>query len=81
MSPDMIAGTGILRGIVAAVLLVAFVGLWFWCYGARRRPVYEAAAQMPLEDDVYRTPACCRGGGSRDAKTALADAELRGATR
>jgi cytochrome c oxidase cbb3-type subunit 4 len=81
MSPDMTADTGILRGIVAAVLLVAFVGLWVWCYSARRRPMYEAAAQLPLEDDIYRVPACCRGGGSRDALTGQADEELRGATR
>jgi len=56
MSPEMVAGTGIVRGIVAGVLLIAFVALWFWCYSARRRPMFDAAAQMPLEDDTYSEP-------------------------
>ncbi len=54
MSPEMIAGTGILRGVVAGVLLVAFVALWLWAYSGRRRPAFEAAARLPLEDDAYQ---------------------------
>jgi cytochrome c oxidase cbb3-type subunit 4 len=54
MSPAMIAGTGILRGVVAGVLLIAFLALWAWAYSGRRRPAFEAAAQMPLEDDAYQ---------------------------
>ncbi len=60
MSPEMLAGTGILRGVIAGVLLVAFVAIWLWAFSGRRRPAFEAAARMPLEDDTYqRTAACC----------------------
>ena len=54
MSPEMMAGTGTLRGVVAGVLLVAFIALWLWAYSARRRPAFDAAARMPLENDDYR---------------------------
>jgi len=55
MSPEMIAGTGIVRGVVAAVLLVAFMSLWLWAYSHRRRAMFDSAARLPLEDDIYGT--------------------------
>jgi cytochrome c oxidase cbb3-type subunit 4 len=55
MSPEMLATTGIVRGIVAAVLLVAFTALWAWAYSGRRRAMFDALSQMPLEDDDYHT--------------------------
>jgi len=62
MSPDMIAGIGILRGGMAAVLLVAFIALWVWAYSGRRRAAFEAAAHLPLEDDAQAS----HGVGGRD---------------
>jgi cytochrome c oxidase cbb3-type subunit IV len=53
MSPEMLAATGVVRGIIAAVLLVLFVALWLWAYGGRRRAMFDAMAQLPLEDDAY----------------------------
>ena len=53
MSPEMLAGVGVARGVVAAVLLVAFIALWLWAYSGRRRVVFDSAAQLPLEDDTY----------------------------
>ena len=53
MSPEVMAGTGILRGIVAGVLLFAFIATWLWAYSGRRRPAFDAAARLPLEDDTY----------------------------
>lgn len=55
MSPELLAGVGVLRGVIAAVLLVAFIALWLWAYSARRRVVFDHAAQLPLEDDTYST--------------------------
>jgi cytochrome c oxidase cbb3-type subunit 4 len=51
MSPQVLAGTGVLRGVVAGVLLVAFLALWVWAYSGRRRSTFEAAARLPFEDD------------------------------
>ncbi len=55
MSPEMVAGTGILRGVVAGALLVAFIGLWLWAYSGRRRAMFDRAALLPLEDDTCGT--------------------------
>lgn len=57
MSPAMLAGTGILSGVVAGILLAAFLAVWLWAYSARRRAAFDAVAQLPLEDDDYRTEA------------------------
>jgi cbb3-type cytochrome oxidase subunit 3 len=54
MSPEMLAGTGILRGVIAAVLLVAFLALWASAFSSRRRATFQKIAQLPLEDDDYR---------------------------
>ena len=53
MSPEWLAGMGVVRGAVCAVLLLAFIALWLWAYSARRRPMFDRAAQLPLEDDLY----------------------------
>jgi cytochrome c oxidase cbb3-type subunit IV len=45
---DMSMGT--LRGIITAVLLGLFVWLVFWAWSKARRPAFDAAARLPLED-------------------------------
>jgi cytochrome c oxidase cbb3-type subunit 4 len=49
MSVDM--SLGIVRGLLTAVLLAAFIALWFWAWSRARRDDFAAAAQLPLEDD------------------------------
>ena len=41
----------LLSAVVTLVWFVAFIGLWLWAWSRRRRPVYDAAARMPLEQD------------------------------
>ena len=43
--------TGILRGIITAILMVAFLGMWIWAYSAKRRATFDSAARMPLQED------------------------------
>jgi cytochrome c oxidase cbb3-type subunit 4 len=38
------------RGIVTAVLLGLFVWLVLWAWSKSRKPAFDAAARMPLED-------------------------------
>ena len=47
---------GLFRGLVTALLLVLFVGLWFRSWSKKRKDEYDALANMPLEDD-QRPPA------------------------
>ncbi|HEY5803818.1 MAG TPA: cbb3-type cytochrome c oxidase subunit 3 [Lysobacter sp.] len=37
-------------GIITAVLLVLFVGGWIWAWSPRRKPEFDAAAQLPLDE-------------------------------
>jgi cytochrome c oxidase cbb3-type subunit 4 len=39
------------RGIVTAVLLVLFLWLVAWAWSRHRKPVFDAAARAPLEED------------------------------
>ena len=42
---------GLFRGLVTAILLGLFIGLWFWSWSKKRQPEFDAASQLPLEDD------------------------------
>ncbi len=39
------------RGIVTGVLLVLFIWLVIWAWSKARRPQFDAAARLPLEED------------------------------
>ncbi|MBD8527341.1 cbb3-type cytochrome oxidase subunit 3 [Pseudomarimonas arenosa] len=43
-----------IQGIITAILLIAFVGGWFWLWGAKRKPALDAAARLPLDDEPGR---------------------------
>jgi cytochrome c oxidase cbb3-type subunit IV len=47
----MSMASGIMSGIVTAVLILLFLGIWAWAWSAKRRPTYEAAERLPLEED------------------------------
>ena len=38
------------RGLITAVLLVAFVALFFWAWSHKRKEDFDEAAQIPLSD-------------------------------
>ncbi len=40
------------RGIVTATLLGLFIWLIAWAWSKARRPAFDAAAQLPLEEDA-----------------------------
>lgn len=46
-----------ISGIVTAILLITFIGLWIWAWSRRRHRDFSEAARLPLEDgepDVQR---------------------------
>ena len=45
----MDAGTW--RGVFTAVMLVLFVGVWVWAWSSKRKPDFDEAARLPLDDD------------------------------
>ncbi len=40
----------LIRGLITAVLLLAFIVLIGFTWSRKRKPTYDAAARMPLED-------------------------------
>jgi cytochrome c oxidase cbb3-type subunit 4 len=44
-----------IRGLLTAVLLFSFVGLWIWAWSSRRKADFDASAALPLEEDQYMT--------------------------
>jgi cytochrome c oxidase cbb3-type subunit IV len=39
------------RGILTAIIFVAFLGIWVWAWSSRRKKDFEASAALPLEED------------------------------
>ncbi|MET3928879.1 MULTISPECIES: cbb3-type cytochrome oxidase subunit 3 [Lysobacter] len=40
-----------LSGIVTTILLVLFVAGWVWAWSPKRKNEFDAAAQLPLDED------------------------------
>lgn len=43
---------GLIRGGLTAILCAAFIALWIWTWSKHRKAEFDAAAQLPLQDDV-----------------------------
>ena len=44
-----------LRGLLTAILLFSFIGLWIWAWSSRRKTDFDASAALPLEEDQIMT--------------------------
>ncbi len=42
----------LIRGILTAVIFIAFVGICVWAWSSRRKSDFDSCAALPLEDDV-----------------------------
>lgn len=40
-----------LRGLATIFVMVAFIGICFWAYSAKRKPNFDNAANLPFADD------------------------------
>ncbi len=41
------------RGVLTAVIFVAFIGIWIWAWSKRRKDDFDASAQLPLNEDKH----------------------------
>jgi cytochrome c oxidase cbb3-type subunit IV len=41
-----------LSGVLTVLALLAFLSVTFWAYSSKRKADFDAAARLPLEDDV-----------------------------
>jgi cytochrome c oxidase cbb3-type subunit IV len=42
----------LMRSVITAVLFVVFIGIVLWAWSKGRRADFEAAARLPLDDDL-----------------------------
>jgi cytochrome c oxidase cbb3-type subunit 4 len=45
-----------ISGIITAALLVLFIAGWIWAWQPARKASFDAAARMPLQDDMENRP-------------------------
>lgn len=45
-----------LSGIITAILLVCFLAGTAWAWSSKRKPEFDAAARLPLEDRTEDMP-------------------------
>jgi cytochrome c oxidase cbb3-type subunit 4 len=41
----------IIRSLITVLSLVAFLGIVFWAWSAKRKPAFDEAALLPFADD------------------------------
>ena len=41
----------VLRGALLIALIIGFVGIFIWAWSKKRKPEFEQAARLPLEED------------------------------
>ena len=54
------------RGAVLILLILAFLAIWAWAWSKKRKPEFDAASMLPLEEDHGRAP---QSNGIYDSKT------------
>lgn len=52
-----------LSGIITAILLVLFIAGWIWAWSPKRKQAFDAAAQLPLDD---QEPVASQTAGNRN---------------
>ena len=44
-----------IRGALLIGLIIGFVGIFIWAWSKKRKPEFDRAARLPLEEDVPDT--------------------------
>jgi cytochrome c oxidase cbb3-type subunit 4 len=44
----------LVRGAVLLAMIIGFLGIWAWAWSSKRKPDFDRAAQLPLEEDAVR---------------------------
>lgn len=44
------------RIIIMLTLFVSFIGVWVWAWSKKRKPAFDEASRLPLEEDDGHIP-------------------------
>ena len=61
-------GFEIIHSIWTVLLVMVFAGIVFWAYGRNRKSDFEAAANLPLNDELPGTEIKSKGDRLKDPK-------------
>ena len=53
---DVDMDINVLRGVILLVLIFSFAGLWAWAWSRKRKPAFDEASLLPLEEDDGQVP-------------------------
>lgn len=42
----------LVRGLILLAMVIGFLGIWVWAWSRKRKPVFDEAARLPLEEDA-----------------------------
>lgn len=57
----------LLRGALLVGLIIGFVGIFVWAWSRKRKPEFDQAARLPLEEDIP-DPVSGIGSGTQENK-------------
>jgi cytochrome c oxidase cbb3-type subunit 4 len=46
----------LVRGAVLLLLILGFMGIWAWAWSKKRKPTFDEASRLPLEEDFGQIP-------------------------
>ena len=44
------------HGLMLVLMIVGFLGVWAWAWSRKRKPEFDEASQLPLEEDTGVIP-------------------------
>jgi cytochrome c oxidase cbb3-type subunit 4 len=53
----------LIRAGALIMLMIGFIGLWIWAWSKKRKPEFDRASRIPLEDD---TPGVTNNNGVKE---------------
>ena len=56
----------IIRGAILVGLIIGFLGIWAWAWSKKRKPEFDRAARMPLEEDLPEPEGAAEQKEARD---------------
>lgn len=63
---DVEMDINIIRGAILLILILSFIGLFFWAWSRKRKQAFFDASMLPLEEDQGMIPES-EGPGNDDA--------------
>ena len=48
--------SSVYQGVMLILMLIGFLGIWAWAWSRKRKPHFDEASMLPLEEDDGTVP-------------------------